>query len=123
MTSMTLQDQIAQVRALMAARLRIRGRTLDHQVRKAGRLLPRAVRRDATYLAQAASVMDHPRLAMMVDMGKAQQAYVRVTDYLETIDPKDRAKGKLLGVLGYISFVVIAVFIVTVWVLVKRGVV
>ena len=121
MVTDTLQKQVSDVRDMLATRLRVRGKTLDAQVRKAGRLLPRSVRRDAAYLAQAATVMDHPKLARMVDAGKASSAHARITAFLATIDPADRAKGKLLNFLASISFIAIVIFVVGVTVLVKRG--
>lgn len=101
----------------METRLRVRGKTLEAQVRKAGRLLPRGLRRDATYLAQAATVMDHPKLARMVDEVKARAAHAKLVQFLKTVDPKDRAKGRLLGWLGSIAFIGV------VFVLVQRGIV
>ena len=101
----------------------MRGKTLDQQVRKAGRLLPRAERREAIYLAQAATVMQHPKLSRMVDQSKAAQAHARVTRFLNTVDPKDRAKGKLLGWLGSLAFGFIVLFMLVIVILVQRGIV
>tara|TARA_R110002051_G_scaffold36609_5_gene79311 strand:+ start:3876 stop:4247 length:372 start_codon:yes stop_codon:yes gene_type:complete len=118
-----LQNQVDEIRKLMETRLRIRGKTLDQQVRKAGRLLPRALRRDATYLAHAATVMQHPKLARMVDGVKATSAHARLALYLTSVDPKDRARGKLLAWLGSLAFGFLVVVIMTVVVLVQRGIV
>lgn len=118
-----LQSQVDEIRKLMETRLRIRGKTLAQQVRKAGRLLPCNMRRDATYLAQAETVMAHPKLSRMVDGVKARQSHARLSEFLAKIDPKDRAKGKLLGWLGSISLIAIVVFIGVVTVLVQRGIV
>lgn len=118
-----LNTQVAEVREMMASRLRVRGRTLEAQVRKAGRLLPKPVRRDATFLAQAATLMEHPKLSMMVDADKAAKAHARVTEFLAGIDPKDRAKGKLLNWLGTMAFACIALFVLAIWILVDRGVI
>ncbi|MDG1116837.1 MAG: hypothetical protein P8N72_06895 [Flavimaricola sp.] len=46
-----LTQQIEEVRGLMAERLRLRGATLEDQVRRAKRLLPRTLVREAQYLA------------------------------------------------------------------------
>lgn len=118
-----LNTQVDEIRKLLESQLRIRAKTLDLQVRKAGRLLPRNLRRDATYLAQAATVMHHPKLSRMIDETKAQQAHARLKNFLVGVDPKDRARGKLLGWLGSIAFMLIVVFVVAVAVLVKRGIV
>jgi len=123
MTATTLQSQVDEVRNLMETRLRVRGKTLGQQVRKAGRLLPRAERREAVYLAQAATVMAHPKLSRMVDAGKAAKAHARLTQFLKSVDPKDRARGRLLGWLGSLAFGLIVVFVLVVVVLVQRGIV
>ena len=115
MTGDMLDIQIAEVRKLMETQLRCRGKTLHVQVRKAGRLLPRNMRSDAVYLAQAETVMHHPKLSRMVDVDKV--------DFLSKVDPKDRAKGVLLAWLGSLAFAAIVVFIIVVTVMVKRGIV
>ncbi len=107
----------------METQLRVRGKTLDQQVRKAGRLLPRAEQREAIYLAQAATVMAHPKLSRMVDTSKATKAHARLTQFLKSVDPKDRARGKFLGWLGSLAFGLIVVFVLVVVVLVQRGIV
>lgn len=123
MSTDTLQSQVDEVRNLMETRLRVRGKTLDQQVRKAGRLLPKAERREAMYLAQAATVMQHPKLSRMVDASKANKAHARLIQFLNAVDPKDRAKGKLLGWLGSLAFGLVVIFVLVVVVLVKRGIV
>lgn len=123
MTGDMLTTQVDEIRKLMETQLRIRGKTLELQVRKAGRLLPRNMRRDATYLAQAATVMHHPKLSRMIDEVKATQAHHRLKGFLNAADPKDRAKGRLLGWLGSMAFALIVAFILAVTVMVKRGIV
>mgnify|MGYP005993524805 CR=1 FL=1 len=123
MSGVSLDDQIDEVRGLMADRLRVRGKTLEIQVHKAGRLLPKRVRREAIYLAQAATVVQHPKLSMMVDTAKANTAHAQLVDFLKSVDPLDRAKGKFLGWLASISVGVIVIFVVVVWILVERGIV
>lgn len=118
-----LDIQIAEVRKLMETQLRIRGKSLEFQVRKAGRLLPRHLRHDAVYLAQAATIMHHPKLSRMVDLDKATKAHGRLVAFLQAVDPKDRAKGILLSWLGSLALAPIVAFIVVVTVLVKRGIV
>lgn len=123
MSADTLQSQVDEVRDLMETRLRVRGKTLGQQVHKAGRLLPRAQRREAVYLAQAATVMAHPKLSRMVDANKADKAHARLTQFLKSVDPKDRARGKFLGWLGSLAFGIIVVFVLVDVVLVQRGIV
>ena len=118
-----LHNQIEEIRTLMWERLRIRGRDLGHQVRKAGRLLPKRQRRDGAFLAQAAVLVQNPKLARMVDESRVQRAHDDMVAFLKTVDPKDRAKGKLLGILGVIAFNLLLIFAVGVWYLWSRGLV
>ena len=123
MSANTPQTQVDEVRNLMETQLRVRGKTLGQQVRRAGRLLPRAEQREAMYLAQAATVLAHPKLSRMVDESKAAKAHARLTQFLRSVDPKDRARGKFLGWLGLLAFGLIVVFVLVVIVLVQRGIV
>ena len=123
MSANTLQTQVDEVRNLMETQLRVRGKTLGQQVRRAGRLLPRAEQREAMYLAQAATVLAHPKLSRMVDESKAAKAHARLTQFLRSVDPKDRARGKFLGWLWSLAFGLIVVFVLVVIVLVQRGIV
>lgn len=123
MSANTPQTQVDEVRNLMETQLRVRGKTLGQQVRRAGRLLPRAEQREAMYLAQAATVLAHPKLSRMVDESKAAKAHARLTQFLRSVDPKDRARGKFLGWLGSLAFGLIVVFVLVVIVLVQRGIV
>jgi len=103
MNAAQLDIWIDDVRTMLRARLSIRGKTLPAQIRKAGRLLPKAVRRDAASLAEAQTLMQNPKLARIVDTAKLEQAHQSVITYLETIDPKERRKDRLLGILGYLA--------------------
>jgi hypothetical protein len=99
-----LSRQVDDIRALIDAKLGIRGRTLDHQLRKAGRLLPRAVQRDAHYLAQASLIAQNPKLARMIDQSRVEAAFLAVVTHLKAIDRGDAIKGRLLGIAGILAF-------------------
>lgn len=116
-----LQNQVDEIRALLAAKLRARGQTLDAQLRKAGRQLPRRLRREAKVVVDAMTVAENPKLARMNDDLATRKAAQNLINFLKTIDPADRLKGRILGILGTISAVLIVTFIVVVYVLVKRG--
>lgn len=109
MTGGQVDKYAREVSALLEERLRIRGRSLEHQINRAGRLLPKAVQREARYIVQAARFMTHPKLRLMIDTAKVEKAHKTVVTHLRTIDPKERAKTRLLGILGVASFNVILV--------------
>jgi hypothetical protein len=121
MAEETLQNQVDEIRGLLKSQLRARGDSLEVQVRKAGRGLPRVIRQDAKVIVSAKSLLQNPKTARMVDQTAAQRAAQNVIAHLKTIDRRDRLKGRILGILGSVSAVFILTFIVVVYVLVKRG--
>ena len=104
MKTTTLDDKVAEIEGLMADRLRVRGRDLGAQIKKAGRLLPRRVAREARYLAEAATFQQNPKLARMIDAAKADQAHQTVRAFLNSVDPAERRKDRILGILGIFAF-------------------
>jgi len=115
-----LQNQVDEIRELFASKLHARGRSFQAQVRKAGRQLPRRQRQNAKIISDAVDIAENPKLARMLDEHETSKALNSLTEYLKSIDPKDRLKGRILSVLGSISAALIVTFIVVVYVLVKR---
>jgi flagellar biosynthesis/type III secretory pathway ATPase len=111
------------LRRLFEDRLRIKGRSLEAQVAKAGRQLPKRVRADARYIAEAVTLRQNPKLARMIDESQIARARQNVVEHLEKINPNDRLKGRVLNWLGAISAFGITLFAVLVWVAVERGLV
>ncbi len=74
------------------------------RVARAGRLLPRAVRRDAKELGAALELAAHPKLRRRVDEEATQAAYQRVRAHLDTVDPKARRTNFVLGILAGLAF-------------------
>lgn len=109
------------IRVLIEERLRIRARTLDLQLRKAGRSIPKSVQRDAHYLAQAGVLTQNPKLARMIDATKADRAYANVTAYLKTVDPGARRKDAVLRTTAVIALNLLLISGVTIWYLWWRG--
>lgn len=99
-----LLAKLDEIDALMAERLRVRGRTLADKVRKAGRLLPRAVSREAAYLAETQQFAQAPKLARRIDETRVETAYRIVAEHLKTVDPFERRKDRILGILGIVAF-------------------
>lgn len=75
MGAATLQQMADRVAELLEQRLRIKGKTLDDKLRKAGRRLPRKVYAAAQLLAQAAQMSKNPRLMMQVNEPDVVAAY------------------------------------------------
>ncbi|WP_108816233.1 hypothetical protein [Loktanella sp. Alg231-35] len=119
--AMTLQQMVDEVRAAMEGKLRVRGPSLMAQIAKAGRLLPRRVRSDASYLAQAAALAQNPKLARTVDMARAKQAHRRVLGFLSGIDLGAQRRTAALNMIASIAFALLVTGAVVLFVLVQRG--
>ena len=118
---MTPQQQAQEIADLIGARLGISGQDLDTKVKKAGRLLPRRIRRDAESLAQAAALSDHPKLMRMVDPTAQKQAYRDCKRFLEQIDGSERFVRYTLGLVTANAFNFLTVSAALVAVMVWRG--
>ena len=118
-----LDARTDELRDLLREKLGLSARTLEAQIGKAGRLLPRAVRRDARLVAEARARLQNPRLARMVDVAAAEAAQTRVRDFLKEIDPGERRKTRLIGILAVIAFNVLVVSALLIAILRWRGIV
>jgi len=121
MTGGHAETYAEELRLLIEERLRIKGRTLDRALSRAGRLLPKWAQRDGLYVAQASHLMGHPKLRLMVDEAKLTKAHRAVADHLKTIDPAERRKTRVLGTLGVVSFNLILVVAAFIGFLIWRG--
>jgi hypothetical protein len=80
------------LRKALHAKLSIKGRSFDAAVRRAGRLLPRRIRRQAAVITKALVLGGHPKLMRMVDQKAVDLAVKDITSYLAGIDPADRRR-------------------------------
>ena len=119
--TLTMHQMVDEVRAALADKLRVRGRSLAVQVRKAGRRLPRAVRRDAVYLVQTIGLVDNPKLARMIDMRRAQLAHRNILAFLEAVDVAAERRGIALQIAASIALVLLVTGLLLLFVLVQRG--
>ncbi len=115
--SETIEQMVAEVRAGLRAKLGLRDKTLAAQLRKGGRLLPRYVRRDATYLAQILPLAANPKLVRMIDQAKARQAHRNVLAYLDTIDLAAQRRNAALNMVASVAFGLLATIVLTIAVL------
>ena len=112
-------DGLAQ---MMAERLGIRrGETLAEKLRKGGRLLPRKVRREAEFIAETEARLAVPKFAFQYDAARISRAEKAVRRFLEEVDPADRRKGIVLGILGWIAFNFLLISGLVIWWLVESG--
>ena len=121
MAADTLSRKTARIRTLLDARLGLHAATLEGQVAKVGRSLPRGVIRDLRMVVRADVAQGHPRLARMVDTRPVALAADRVEAHLKTIDPGERRKTLILRKLAKWSALAIAIFVAVVWTLRAQG--
>src|SRR6056297_2576203 len=116
-----LHQQTADITDRMKAKLGIRARDFPAAIRKARHRWPKPVHRHAVLLADALPHADHPRLARTLDRAALARSARIVTDHLDGIDPSERRKDLVLGILASIAFGLIVTFAAVVFVLVRRG--
>ena len=101
----TVPEMTAELAELMRTRLGIRGgEGLEGKLRRAGRLLPRRLRRDGHLLVEAERRATHPKLARRMDLAACRAAHGRLKAHLQAIDPADRRRGMILGILAPLAF-------------------
>ncbi|HGG64472.1 MAG TPA: hypothetical protein ENK34_07850 [Rhodobacteraceae bacterium] len=117
----TIHDMAEEVSALMKERLSIRGRDLAAKLRHTGRMMPKRLKREAAYLAEAAQLSENPRLLKMIDMARVEAAHRDCLEFLKKVDVADRRKGVVLGILASLAMTFLMVSTLVIIVLVWRG--
>jgi hypothetical protein len=105
MTDRDLPAANSDLAALIGERLGIRrGATLEAKLRHAGRLLPRAERAAGRRLVEAERLWPNPKLRRRIDVTTLDADIARLRAFLERIDPADRRRGVILGILATLAF-------------------
>ncbi len=110
--------RLTDLRALLAEKLGTRGPSLAAQVRRAGRRLPRRLRREAEVLARAERMSTHPRFARLIDPREVRRAEGRLSRHLRGIDPalvrRNRRKNAAAA-LGLYVLVTLGLVVTVLW--------
>ena len=117
----TIHEMAEEVSTLMKERLSIRGRDLAAKLRHTGRMMPKRLKREAAYLAEAVQLSENPRLLKMIDMARAEAAHRDCLEFLKKVDAADRRKGVVLGILASLAMTFLVVSTLVIIVLVWRG--
>ncbi|MDX8351130.1 hypothetical protein [Cognatiyoonia sp. IB215182] len=117
----SVEYQVDALRTLFAEKLRVQGRDLEAQVRKAGRRLPRHIRRDARFFLESYDLMANPKLARMVDGKKMDRAYSNIVAHLDGLDPRQERITAMINLAASIAFVFLVTGVLVLVVLVLRG--
>ena len=111
MIDVSLPDTNAELAGLMREKLGIRGgTTLAAKMRRGGRLLPKALRRQGEYLVEAEKQWDNPRLRRVIDGPKVARAQADLRKHLDAIDSRDRLIGRLIGIAAPLAFNFLVLF-------------
>ena len=116
-----VQEKAAEVADLMKERLNVRGKDLATKLRHTGRMMPKRIKREARFLADAAALAENPKLSRMIDPVRVETAHLACIGFLENVDVADRRKGVLLGILGSVTLTIVVVSALVITVLVWRG--
>jgi RIO-like serine/threonine protein kinase len=121
MSAANIQQMAAHVADLIEARLKVGGATLAEKLRRAGRRLPRNVRRNAAYLAETAQIAAVPKLMVQIDQARAAQAYDACLRHLKPLGAGARRKAMAMQVLTGVGAGIFGTAVLLLVVLVWRG--
>lgn len=113
--------KVDEIRALLDQKLGVRARTFEAQVRKARRYIPRNLRRELIYFAQAQALADNPKLQRMIDRARLDSAHRNAVSFLERVDLSQRRRTTALSIAASIAFGLLVTAIVVLVVVVQRG--
>ena len=94
----TLNADIERLELLLAEKLGARRGNLARRATKAGRGLPKWVRRDLEFLSNCGHIAGHPQLAATVEPKMIARAVERSERHLNGIDVKERRIKLALGI-------------------------
>ena len=120
MSAATIQQMADRVAQLLDERLRLKG-SLEDQLRRAGRRLPRKVRAAGAVLVQAVAMAQNPKLLLQIDDETVALAYDLCVRHLNGVNPGAARKGALLNLAASIAFSLLVVGLLVLVVLYLRG--
>lgn len=116
-----LQRKAAEVEQLLGSQLHARGPDLARRLKKIRRLLPRNVRREISFLADAEKISHNPKLLKLIDWPRVDRAHKVAMTWLQGVDPNARRRDYLWSALGGVGLAVLVVGGLLIWILAWRG--
>ncbi|NYS23379.1 hypothetical protein HUK65_00125 [Rhodobacteraceae bacterium 2376] len=114
-------DQIAEVADMLRREYRVEGETLAAMLPACRRRLPRALRREADFLAEHEGMARHPKLSRQLDHAGMLRACDALQGHLRGIGRRRRRGDLALAIAGSLAFALLAVLVLLVIVLRWRG--
>ena len=105
----------------MSTQLRVKGDGLADVAQRAGRKLPRRLRKDAQVMIDAEALSAHPKLARRVDAKRLKQAERRLNAFLDKQNPGAERRGEILDAVARIAFVLVTIVLAVFFTLIYRG--
>lgn len=117
----SIKQMADRVAALMGEHLKVKGQGLPEKLWRGGRMLPRKIRAQAAFLADACEQAEHPHLRPRIDMGRVTAAYDACVRHLTGINRWERRRVGALNFLASAAFNLLVVAALVVVVLIWRG--
>ncbi|SFR56140.1 hypothetical protein [Litoreibacter janthinus] len=121
MEKVVVDQLVERISALLREKLGVRGRSLEVRTRRAGRLLPRHVRRAAQVLVNAERMAQEPKMLLRLDPQEVSGAYDICLLHLENIDEKALKTKAFFGFAARLIVQVVVIGGLTLAVLRWRG--
>lgn len=113
-----LDKRSARLQRLFEVQMGIKARSLPQALRRAGRRLPKRLRKQGAVILQTQKMAQNPKLARQLDSQEVDRAFEQITAHLETVDLKDERFGRFLGIAGIVSanlLIIVAGFVWWLW--------
>jgi len=103
-------------------KLGLRHGTLARRAQKAGRRLPKRVRRQILDIAEAQKIAGNQHLARQLDGDALRTSHTKAMAHLKSIDPRDRRIGAILGSAGGLVFnlILLVLALAVIWAVAQR---
>lgn len=109
MEKVVVEQLVERVCTLLREKLGIRGGSLEAQVRRAGRALPRNIRHAAKDLVNAERMARDPKMLLRLDPQQVSAAYDTCVLHLEGIDHQAlKSKARF----GFAATIIVQVFVI-----------
>ncbi len=109
MAKPTLDSRAGEISDQLQTSLGVHGASLEKRAAKAGRALPKSVRRDIDVISNAQALQDNPKLARQIDEREVEKAHRHAKGWLGTVDRAERRKTIALNTLTEIAFRILVV--------------
>lgn len=120
---MDLDARLEKISTLMEERLGLRGDGFEAKLARAGRLLPRKLRREGALLIEAQSLAEHPKLGRRIDERRLKKALRVFERYLKRVDAGQRRVNAWIYWLAGNAFSLFLIIILLLVVMAWRGLV